>query len=138
MLHSETARATFLLVELGYSTQSFPILAKRSLREILMATTQADVEQNSVSQRASRTTRWSRRYRQAAALAALLSATWMAPAPRAQTDSTPPALTSRSPAPGATGVSALVNLRALFSEAIQPATLTMELRTATNQLVAAP
>ncbi|EIC28174.1 DUF4082 domain-containing protein [Methylomicrobium album] len=47
-------------------------------------------------------------------------------------DTTPPTLTSRSPAPGATGVAAGTAVTATFSEAMDPATLT----TATFQLQA--
>jgi glucose/arabinose dehydrogenase len=51
-------------------------------------------------------------------------------------DVTPPTLTSRSPAPGATGVSTLINGKATFSEPIQAATLSMVLRNSSNQVVA--
>jgi hypothetical protein len=71
------------------------------------------------------------------ALASILVAI-NAPSPSAQTgDVTPPTLTGRSPAAGATGVSPVVNARAIFSEPIQAATLSMVLRNAANQMIAA-
>ncbi len=51
-------------------------------------------------------------------------------------DSAPPVLTARSPGPGATGVSTLSRVTATFSEPVQPATVSFQLRDASNQLVA--
>ena len=55
-------------------------------------------------------------------------------------DTTPPTVTGRSPASGATGVSISTSVTATFSEALDPATVnasTFELRTASNALVPA-
>ncbi len=55
-------------------------------------------------------------------------------------DTTPPTITSKSPAPGATGVSSAANVTATFTEAMEASSIsgaTMELRTASNQLVGA-
>jgi glucose/arabinose dehydrogenase len=82
--------------------------------------------------RRSLTARWA-----GLALAGTLFA-FNAPSPQAQSgDVTPPTLTARSPAPGATGVSPVVNARAVFSEPIQAAALSMVLRDPANQIVAA-
>ncbi|PYQ62580.1 MAG: hypothetical protein DMF58_01390, partial [Acidobacteria bacterium] len=56
------------------------------------------------------------------------------------TDSTPPTITSTSPADGATGASVGQNITATFNEAMDPATIntsTMELRDPSNALVPA-
>jgi methionine-rich copper-binding protein CopC len=50
-------------------------------------------------------------------------------------DTTPPTLTARTPAPGATGVPVGASVTATFSEAVQENTITVELRDPTNALV---
>ena len=60
-----------------------------------------------------------------------------AQAPMAQGDSTPPTVTAKSPPAGATGVSPSINVTAIFSEAIQSATLSFVLRNSSNQAVSA-
>jgi glucose/arabinose dehydrogenase len=58
------------------------------------------------------------------------------PSPRAQGgDETPPTVVARTPASGATGVSVLTKVAVVFSEPVQPATVVVELRNASNQLV---
>lgn len=55
-------------------------------------------------------------------------------------DTTPPTVTTRSPAPGASGVSTATTVTATFNESIDPATIngtTVELRNASNALVTA-
>jgi hypothetical protein len=55
-------------------------------------------------------------------------------------DTTPPTITARSPAPGATGVSQTANVTVTFSEAMNASTITtgtVELRTSGNVVVAA-
>jgi glucose/arabinose dehydrogenase len=60
------------------------------------------------------------------------------PSPRAQTgDQTPPAVVARTPATGAVGVAVQTTVAVVFSEPVQPATVVLELRNASNQLVAA-
>jgi glucose/arabinose dehydrogenase/PKD repeat protein len=56
--------------------------------------------------------------------------------PTAQGDATPPVIETRSPATGATGVSTLIDVSAVFSEPIQAATLSMVLRNSSSQVVA--
>ena len=51
-------------------------------------------------------------------------------------DTTKPTVTSRAPAPGAGAVSTAVNVTATFSEPVQAGTITVELRTPANALVA--
>jgi glucose/arabinose dehydrogenase len=51
-------------------------------------------------------------------------------------DLVPPTIVARSPSPGDTGVATITDIRATFSEAIQPGSLAMQLRSAGNQLVA--
>jgi hypothetical protein len=51
-------------------------------------------------------------------------------------DTAGPAVTGRTPAPGATGVAATTTVTASFSEAIQPATLTFALRDGQGAIVA--
>ena len=58
-------------------------------------------------------------------------------APRAQTDQTPPTVVARTPAVGATGVAVQTAVAVVFSEPVQPATVVVELRNASNQLIAA-
>jgi hypothetical protein len=55
----------------------------------------------------------------------------------AQGETQVPTLVSRSPLPSATGVSTQITVRAIFSEPIQPATLSFELRNASNAIVPA-
>ncbi len=55
--------------------------------------------------------------------------------PAAQGDVTPPTITAKSPPSGTTGVSSSVNVTAIFSETIQPATLSFVLRNSINQVV---
>ena len=60
-----------------------------------------------------------------------------AAAPLAQGDLIPPAIVSRSPAPGASGVATSVEVQATFGEPVVPGTLLMEVRNASNQIVPA-
>ena len=53
------------------------------------------------------------------------------------TDTTAPTLTNRTPAPGATGVAVNANTTAVFSEAVQQATIAIELRGPGSTLVPA-
>ncbi len=53
------------------------------------------------------------------------------------TDVTAPTLTGRSPAPGSTGASTSTNVTATFSEDVDPATVSFQLRDAGNNLVSA-
>jgi hypothetical protein len=53
----------------------------------------------------------------------------------AQSDLTPPTVTVRSPATNATAVSPDVNVQATFSEPVQPATISIVLRNASNAIV---
>ena len=70
-------------------------------------------------------------------VACALESSWT-PAPVAQgTDTQPPTVTVQSPAMNATGVSTGINVRVTFSEPIQPATLSMELRNSSNVVQAA-
>ena len=65
-------------------------------------------------------------------VACALESSWT-PAPVAQgTDTQPPTVTVQSPAMNASGVSTGINVRVTFSEPIQPATLSMELRNSSN------
>lgn len=89
---------------------------------------------SSSSRRRSRQSRFSALVR--VALVALALPFVVGRAPLAQSDVTPPTISARSPQAGATGVSTLSNLQAVFSESIQPATLSMVLRNSTNQVVA--
>jgi hypothetical protein len=50
-------------------------------------------------------------------------------------DTTPPTVTSKLPAPGATSVSTTTTVSAVFSEAIQPATASFVLRDSSNNVV---
>ncbi|WP_426244008.1 DUF4082 domain-containing protein [Nocardioides sp. LHG3406-4] len=50
-------------------------------------------------------------------------------------DTTKPTVTGRTPAPGATGVSVGTSASAVFSEAVQQASISMELRNAANAVV---
>jgi hypothetical protein len=60
------------------------------------------------------------------------------PAPRAQpSDVTPPAVVARTPAIGAAGVSVQTKVAVVFDEPVQPATIVVELRNSSNQLVTA-
>ncbi len=60
----------------------------------------------------------------------------LGPSPVAQGgDTTPPALTAQSPSPNATGVSTLIDVRAIFDEAVQQSTLSMVLRNSSGQIV---
>jgi glucose/arabinose dehydrogenase/PKD repeat protein len=68
-------------------------------------------------------------------LVALTLAATIPVAPAAQGDATPPVIETRSPAIGATGVSTFIDVSAVFSEPIQPATLSMVLRNSSNQVV---
>jgi glucose/arabinose dehydrogenase/phosphodiesterase/alkaline phosphatase D-like protein len=56
---------------------------------------------------------------------------------RAQGDTQPPAVVSRSPSPSATTVSTQIIVRAIFSEAIQPATLSFVLRNSGGTIIPA-
>jgi glucose/arabinose dehydrogenase len=57
--------------------------------------------------------------------------------PRAQTDQTPPTVVARTPAVGAAGISVQTAVAVVFDEPVQPATVVVELRNASDQLVAA-
>lgn len=69
-------------------------------------------------------------------LVAVATAALLGPAPTAQGDVTPPAITAQSPPVNGTGVSTFIDVRATFSEPIQAPTLSMVLRNSTNQVVA--
>src|SRR5512134_1465530 len=72
-----------------------------------------------------------------AALVVVAMTSVLRPSPAAQGgDTTPPTISARSPAAGATGVSTLINVKATFSEPLQAATLSMVLRNSSNQVVA--
>ena len=59
------------------------------------------------------------------------------PAPRAQTDQTPPTVVARTPAVGATGVAVQTAVAVVFSEPIQAATVSFVLRNSLGQVVGA-
>jgi PKD repeat protein/glucose/arabinose dehydrogenase len=50
-------------------------------------------------------------------------------------DVVPPTVTSRSPAPNATGVATVIDIRATFSEPVQTGSVAMELRNSVSQLI---
>jgi glucose/arabinose dehydrogenase len=76
------------------------------------------------------------RSRAFASAGVLLASLLFSATPGAQADLTPPTIVIASPRSGASGVSSAATIKATFSEDIQPATLVMELRNASNAVVA--
>ena len=71
----------------------------------------------------------------AVAWALALAATLASNAPSSRAQDPPPTVVARTPASSATGVAVQTTVSVVFSEPVQPATVVLELRNATNQLI---